>query len=187
MKICKKMITIFITLIILLYSIIPPKNIYAEEVSGLTQDKAGEILATFAVDFYNRYGEQTEYCNDGDLLYEHRKQAYNGNMVNGKYHMDCVGWINFAIHHSLNMNTASGGYSSGFAVPPENNTTGFRDGFECVYGNERGGSTISKDTIVKIAKPGDILFKNGQHVLLYIGNGNVIHCSGHGPYGSTRK
>lgn len=183
MKICKKTITIFLALIILLYSIIPPKIAYAEDVSGLTQDRAGEILATFAVDFYNRYGDQTEYC-DEDLLYEHRQQAYNGNMVNGKYHMDCVGWINFAVHHSLNMNTVSGGYSSGFAVPPGNMTTGFRDGFECVYGNEYGGSTISKDQIVANAKKGDILFKNGQHVLLYVGNGMVVHCNGRGPNGS---
>lgn len=104
MKICKKTITIFLMLIILLYSIIPPKTAYAEEVSGLTQGRAGEILAKFAIDFYERYGDQTKYSGR-DTCYSDRQQAYFGNMVNGKYRMDCVGWINFAVHHSLNMET----------------------------------------------------------------------------------
>lgn len=184
MKICKKIITIFLTLIILLYSIIPPKIAYAEEVSGLTQDRVGEILATFAVDFFTRYGSQTKYSG-GDTCYSDRQQAYNGNMVNGYYRMDCVGWINFAVHHSLSMDTGDGGYATGFAIPPGNNSTGFNYGFELVSGNQYGGY-ISKDEILSTAKPGDILFKNGQHVLLYVGNGMVVHCSGHGPYGSTR-
>lgn len=186
MKICKKTITIFLILVILLYSIIPPKTTYAEEVSGLTQDRAGEILATFAVDFFTRYGSQTKYSG-GDTCYSDRQEAYNGNMVNGYYRMDCVGWINFAVHHSLNMSTGDGGYSTGFAVPPGNNSTGFYYGFELVEGNSRGGTTISKNKIVETAKPGDILFKNGQHVLIYVGNSMVVHCSGHGPYGSTRR
>lgn len=73
-------------------------------------------------------------------------------------------------------------------MPPNNNTTGFKDGFECVYGNEKGGTIISKDTIVAVAKEGDILFRdsanNNKHVLLYVGNGMVIHCDGWGPNGS---
>lgn len=174
-----KKIIIIIAIICLLLSLFSCDNIsYAA-----TKTQIGNTIAEFSINFFNEYAKETKYSTN----FSYRQKAYNGEKVDGYYQMDCVGWINFAVHQSVGLDTGDKGYSQGFGVPPGNNTTGFHYGFELVEGNEAGGSTISKTKIKETAQPGDILFKNGQHVLIYVGDGKVIHSTGHGPHRGDDK
>lgn len=167
MKVIKR-IVVFITIVCITFSNIS----YA---SSMTQEKAGETLAEFAINFFNKYGSETKYYNEDDLL-EVRGRTYNGEKVNGAYQLDCVGWINFAVHQSLKMDTPAHGSTDGFAIPPKNNSPGFYHGFEFVTGSTNANNVLSRETVEKTVKPGDILFCNGQHVVLYVGNNKIIHC-----------
>ena len=167
MKVIKR-IVVFITIVCITFSNIS----YA---SSMTQEKAGETLAEFAINFFNKYGSETKYYG-GDDLFEVRGRTYNGEKVNGAYQLDCVGWINFAVHQSLKMDTPAHGSTDGFAIPPKNNSPGFYHGFEIVTGSTNANNVLSRETVEKTVKPGDILFCNGQHVVLYVGNNKIIHC-----------
>lgn len=180
MKICKKTITIFLTLIILLYSIIPPKATYAEE-NGPTlnsSEEAGQIIAQFAYDMVANHASETIY-DFGDYWEQigmgvnyGRKEACKGNKISGyaqgspdsnyelryvedKYFMDCVGFVNFCVHQSLNLNGAFG-EDHVFVAP-----TAIRS----VYFEDVTGQSL---------KPGDIIYSGG-HVMIYIGmNGQIF-------------
>ncbi len=177
MKICKKTITIFLILIILLYSIIPSKIAYAEDTGEYLSSsrEAGEIIAAFAKDMVEHHAAETIYdygeywpqvgmdSNYGRLM------AYQGTKVTGyaqgspssnyelryaedKYFMDCVGFVSFCIHHSLKIDGNSEG---NFVVP-----NGLRSSdFDYVT----DGSL----------QPGDILIRAGQHVMIYVEPGYV--------------
>lgn len=182
MKICKKTITIFLTLIILLYSIIPPKTAYAEE-NGPTLNssgEAGEIIAKFAYDMVLNHANETIY-DFGDYWIDPNNPYYNGtqnygrieaekeNKVSGyaqgsngtlkyaedKYFMDCVGFVSFCIHHSLNIN--------GPTLP---------DHVFVAPGGIR--SPLFEDVTGQSLKAGDVIYSSG-HVMIYIGiNGETF-------------
>lgn len=174
MKICKKTIIIFLVLIMLLYSIIPSKIAYAEDTGEYLSSsrEAGEIIAAFAKDMVEHHAGETIYdygeywpqvgmdSNYGRLM------AYQGTKVTGyaqgskgtlkyaedKFFMDCVGFVSFCIHHSLQINGNSEG---NFVVP-----NGLRSSdFDYVT----DGSLQS----------GDILIRAGEHVMIYVEPGYV--------------
>lgn len=76
----------------------------------------------------------------------------------------------------IKMDTPAHGSTDGFAIPPKNNSPGFYHGFEIVTGSTNANNVLSRETVEKTVKPGDILFCNGQHVVLYVGNNKIIHC-----------
>lgn len=176
MKICKKTITIFLTLIILLYSIIPPKTAYAEE-NGPTLNssgEAGQIIAQFAYDMVLNHANETIYDFGSNWSTENhgRIEAEKGNKVTGyaqgsqssnyelryaedKYFMDCVGFVSFCIHHSLNIDGP---------CPPDH-----------VFVAPRGiRSPLFEDVTGKTLQPGDIIYYEG-HVMIYLGiNGQTF-------------
>lgn len=182
MKICKKTITIFLILIILLYSIIPSKIAYAEE-NGPTlnsSEEAGEIIAKFAYDMVLNHANETIY-DFGDYWLDPNNPYYNGiqnhgrieaekgNKVSGyaqgsnettkyaedKYFMDCVGFVSFCIHHSLKID--------GPTLP---------DHVFVAPGGIR--SPLFEDVTGKTLQSGDIIYSSG-HVMIYIGmNGETF-------------
>lgn len=151
---------------------------------AITQDEAGQIIAQFAINFYDNYANETIYSltNYADNVNSHRAYAYRGQKISGnaelwgdkgyanftdKYAMDCVGFVSFCIHHSLHI-----GDSNVFTcfVTPQ---SGARNGFVQVTDGTR--------------KPGDILANSG-HVAVYIGNGVIIDSAAGGPnYSITKK
>lgn len=183
MKILKegfKKIAICIVIIYLLLSLLclDSSNIttvYATS-GTVTQEQAGNIIANWAISFFESQGSLTRYnYNSG------RDEAYAitkpGEYI---YNFECVGWVSFAIHHSLNL---SPGTFTCFGVPPGgSNNARFDNGFEQIAGDVTNPNiSLDKQELSKILKPGDILVKNGRHVLLYVGNDEVIHCAGGGP------
>ena len=196
MKILKegfKKIAICIVIIYLLLSLLclDSSNIttvYATS-GTVTQEQAGNIIANWAISFYETQGSLTHYSFSGG-----RDQAYAITEAGEyRYYFDCVGWVSFAIHHSLGIGSSSFTY---FAIPTStfNGNDGFYEGFEKIMGEDviqdNYASYVSKEEIKQNAKAGDILFKKPRpgeiygHVLIYIGNGEVIHSCGKGPVSS---
>ncbi len=163
-----------------------------EDVQALTQEEAGQYFAQFAINFFDNYADQTVYSLRG----ADRTAAYNGNTTNGKYAMDCVGWVSFVIHQSTNLNgneTNTGGDDNIYiyAQPGHRGSqrAGYFKGFSQIYGSMNSGHKLSLDELRNVLKPGDILLAARSHVLLYVGNGEIIHCTGSGPgasYGGNR-
>lgn len=129
--------------------------------AAVSKEDAGAAIASFAIDFYNKYGTRVHWydvnLNDASS-YGKRAAAYNeatvGSMAD--YYMDCVGWVSYAIHHATGLDDS--GPSSGrgsFVAPPG----GCGQYFEEVTGQD--------------LKPGDILC-NSHHVMIYVGNDKLI-------------
>lgn len=149
-------------------------------VQALTQDEAGQYIAEFAINFRDKYADQTIYS----WTNSHRFRAYNdvktsgnvgsGGALNGtsfqdKYAMDCVGWVSFAIHHALGINS---------------NITGSDDGYKFSYFVVPTSCTGTDLSIMERVngelKPGDIL-ANSHHVMVYVGNDTIVDSAGAGP------
>ena len=185
MKILKKTILILLISIMLLYSIIPSKTVYADDSETLSSSaEAGQIIANFARDMVENHAHETiydfgEYWKNPNNPYYNgtsnygRLMAYQGVKVTGyaqnadqdeekyakeKYFMDCVGFVSFCIHHSLGIN----GNADGNFVAPGN--PGKADGLRSSSFEYVGGPL----------QPGDILIRSGYHVMIYIADGYVV-------------
>lgn len=176
----KNIILVILILIIILISIFPPIISFGVEQTN-EQRIAGNTIAQFAENFYQNYKDKVKYCggdNGCNRCFENRKQMYDGKTLeDGFYYSDCVGWINFAVHQSIKIDTGGdSGSSCCFVSPSGGKQTGsVNEQFQIIKGSN-GGSALNKSDIISEAVPGDILIKCGQHVLLYVGDGQVIHC-----------
>lgn len=181
MKTLKKFIILTLIAIIFLYSIIPPKNIYAVPV-----EDAGEAIAKTAENWVNNHASETKYYNPkNDVVtdepsapqYEisqyHREQAYLGKQttINGetKYWMDCVGFASLVIHKATGLGQERFTY---FVGPEASSAT------NGVYPQVADYfRSIDRDRTT--AKRGDILIYS-NHVAIYLGDGKVAHSAGIG-------
>lgn len=128
---------------------------------AVSKEDAGSAIASFAIDFYNKYGTRVHWYDvnlSDPSSYGKRAAAYNEETVGSMsdYYMDCVGWVSYAIHHATGLDDS--GPSSGrgsFVAPPG----GCGQYFEDVTGQD--------------LMPGDILC-NSHHVLIYVGDDKVI-------------
>jgi len=149
---------------------------------AITQKEAGEIIAQFAINFFDNYASETVYSVKGwaDNVNGQRAYAYRGQKTSGeaepsdgmksrgmtsinytnKYSMDCVGFVSFCIHQALKLG--------------DNNT------FTCFVTPQSGGSNGFEKVTDGSRKPGDILATSG-HVAVYIGNGEIIDSAAAGP------
>lgn len=125
-------------------------------------DKAGQAIASFAIDFVEKgYGARVKWYDvnlSDPSSYGLRGQAYQETTVGSMdvYYMDCVGWVNYAVHHATGLDDPGvRAGSNGFVAPPG----GAGPYFDNVTGQD--------------LKPGDILC-NSHHVLVYVGNDKVI-------------
>lgn len=182
MKIINKLKILFILLMLFMCC----KKTYA-----ITQQEAGEIIAQFAINFYNNFADETIYSVTGytDNLNGQRAIAYiRGQKTSGlatpassmrsymkptrftnKYAIDCVGFVSFCIHHSLGIGNAN--RFTSFVLPTMYSQPS--QGFYKVTDGSR--------------KPGDILASSG-HVTVYIGNGEIIDSAGMGKnYSISRR
>lgn len=172
MKKFKKVIIVIVMFFIAL--------LFSNSSYAVTRERAGEALANFAKNFYQNYGDQTQYVSGENL--EKRETTYTGITVDGKYQFDCVGWVSFAVHQCLHIGNENFTY---FAVPPggDNVGVGFGNGFELIKGSYDTDKSIDRTEVEALVesgelKPGDILFcsPDGPHVVIYVGNGKIIHC-----------
>lgn len=156
MKIQEYLKRIFCT-IILIVLFVPALKVDA----AVSKEDAGAAIASFAIDFYNKYGTRVHWydVNLSDASsYGKRAAAYNEATVGSMqdYYMDCVGWVSYAIHHATGLDDSGPRSGQGsFVAPPG----GCGQYFEDVTGSD--------------LKPGDILC-NSHHVLIYVGNDKVI-------------
>lgn len=177
-KLTKKTIIIIAVFLILLTSVIPPKAIYA----AIDVVTAGETTSQFAINFYTDYKDDVVY-DAGDNYAVNRQKMYNGEKCSdGKFHCDCVGWINFVMHQSITLDTGGDeGAGSCFIVPrriergSESQNEFIHDNFEIIYGGYDTGKK-SVQEIIANAQPGDVILAD-LHVMLYVGNGEVVHCA----------
>ena len=173
-------------LLLIVFIFIAIYFIKSNSVQALTQEEAGKYIAEFAINFCDNYANQTIYSWT-DI---HRFRAYNdvktsgvvgsGGRLNGtpftdKYAMDCVGWVSFAIHHALGIDSnivgSADGYSFSFFVVPTSCTGTDLSVMERVSGD---------------IKPGDILV-NSHHVMVYVGNNTIVDSAGAGTGGAISK
>ncbi len=171
----KNKVKIFLTLVIMsaiVYFISP------SEINAMSADEAGMYIAQFSLNFAKAYGKETYYtvANYMDNVNSPRAYAYRGkkytmssNQASGKYFwLDCVGWVSMAIHRSLGI--GSNDTFTYWAVPTQ-------------YARINQGGFELLDFSESILKPGDILC-NSFHVMIYCGNGKIVHCDGAGPDGT---
>lgn len=134
--------------------------------AAVTKEKAGAAIASFAIDFYNKYGTRVQWYDvnlSDPNSYGKRAAAYNEATVGSMetYYMDCVGWVSYAIHHATGLDDSGPSSGMGSFVAP---------GSHGQYFEDVTGSSL---------QPGDIL-SNSHHVLIYVGNDKVVDSRGNG-------
>jgi len=143
----------------------------------VTQEDAGEAMATFAKNFASNYGAST--------IYGYAGLAYEGKKVGMKYQLNEEGWISFVVHNSLN-------YGTEFLrlfVRVYNKPTCV-DGFEFVLADKSVGinssnenlkkDKLTKEEIQSTIRNGDMIFDaNNKKVAIYVG-GDIIYCDNEG-------
>lgn len=157
--------------------------------AAVTKEAAGEAIASFAIDFYKKYGERVKYpksnvfAQRGGETYEAEPGALE------TYVLDCVGWVSYAVHHATGLTTpgiASG--DNGFVVP-ENPDYGSNIG---AWSNNLFEKVGTYGSVALM--PGDVL-ANSHHVMIYVGDTeaysaggfskasgpSIIDSRGHGP------
>ena len=178
-----KKITVIITLIVVLLTSFGQKGSLA-----LTQQEAGNAVVNAARNYMNTYGAETRYlvgisdeyfaaaapCRAATVFHQ-QKTSYRD--YGEAYWLDCASFVQLAFIRGISLDDIHGiihdetGNYVGFApgageeidIPP----------FERVEGD------------IANVKVGDVIF-NTHHVMIYAGNGNVIHCDGNGANNSGR-
>lgn len=162
----KDIATKIIAIIMIIYILCPYFTVDVE--AAVTQKQAAEAIASFAIDFFNKYGERVYYPDKGTDVYAQRggKTYEAGPGELDRYVLDCVGWCSYAIYHATGLdrdNVHDG--STGFVTPTQYSDF-FPELFEDVTGQE--------------LEPGDIL-ANYHHVMLYVGDDKLIDSRAGGP------
>ncbi len=152
-------------------------------VSALTQQEAGNALVNTARNYMNTYGDETEYlvgigsnfaaaaaCR-AKTVFDQQKSSYLD--YGEAYWLDCASFVQLVCIRGINLgkiysqiNDRSGnyvGFNPNTSMSDEVDTPPF----------ERVQGDISNVQV------GDIIF-NTHHVMIYAGNGYVIHCDGNG-------
>ena len=165
MEIKKIAIRILLILIPILCILLPTK------VSAMTSKEAGEYIGNYAINFDNSskadlvmYDKYYSVENPAD--WEKRAHIVNTGTVwpaTGRYDLECVGFVSMVIKQSIGLMSDDGSVergSSGYMAP--------------------GYAPDSQFEVVTNLQKGDIL-ANSHHVMVYVGGGMIVHCSGHGP------
>lgn len=130
----------------------------------------GEKIATYTKSFYEEYATECVY----DLNCERRAKAYNLEKVEGKFHMDCVGFTNLVVHQATGLELEDDGAYSFFVAP-------IMCGSDESPRASNGASIVSWSYEEEQLKPGDVLcVKNMQHIVIYVGNGEIIQITNEG-------
>lgn len=127
--------------------------------TGHTQQEAGETIAAWCIDFYNKHRGQCTYNWDDAVRGPTYEKSVSDSDKSTTYAFDCVGFVSFALHHAVNI---GGERFSCAVVPPNNNPWG-------VYWDELEKVSVP----LSQCQPGDVLIM-GHHVAIYVGDGKSI-------------
>lgn len=193
MKIFKKLIATILTIITILFCLIPSKGTFA---ATSNQNQVGQAIANTAIDFFNKYASETIY----DYGYNYwnsnagvevpdcwgRKMAYKNIMTSGnayrnlgngikepdpyekKFAIDCVGFVSMIVHEATGLGGSSFSY---FGVPQS------CSGNDYTHFDELSGVT---------PMAGDIICWGG-HVAIAISSTEMIDSANAGPKGAITK
>lgn len=162
----KKILKLNILLAIILCILCLSKS----EVFSMSQEEAGKHIANYAINFWEKHASQVVYSMD-------RSEAINGYpKSDGRYYMDCVGFSAMVINQALPEFKGQGRPSICGTHKDDSNQFWWPDLAECVV------DRLYQNDIAKLAQegklmPGDII-ANWHHVMVYVGNGKIIHCIG---------
>ena len=175
----KKMISIALIILIVLFMFVPNKSealVIGEGDRILTPEMVGQQIANWSKQFYNEHKDQCYYAYGES---QERINAYNAPINDTTtYGFDCVGWVSFAVHHA----TGLGGNSYKSFVIPQVEWTINKYGIFDIY-LQNVSIYNEADCQAMGVKPGDVLVKSnargGEHVGIYVGDNVVIHSTGH--------
>lgn len=175
----KKMVSIALIILIVLFMFVPNKSealVMGEGEGVLSPETVGRQIANWSKQFYNEHKDQVYYDNTFGTP---REIAYNAPIDDTtKYYVDCVGWVSFAVHHA----TGLGGNTYKSFVIPQVEWTINKYGIFDIY-LQNVSIYNEADCQALGVKPGDILVKStdrgGEHVGIYVGDNVVIHSAGH--------
>lgn len=156
-KALKKIVIVFI-IELMIINFFAQSFCKVEAKTGQSAKQAGETIAAWAIDFYEKHESQCVYQLEG------RENTYimgvSDNDKTSTYYFDCVGFVSFAVHHAIGLNSdwTIYGTPSQYGLPDN-------QAFQKV-------ETKSKTMAGAVSEllPGDIVVCYG-HVFLYLGNG----------------
>lgn len=160
----KKFLTIILISLVLI-GFVAQSYCIVEAQTGQTAAMAGDTIAAFALDFYEKHRLQAVYEED-PIHTKMRETTYTYDCSDDdlatQYIFDCVGFVSYVYYHAVGYGYKEFTY---FATPQSG-----------VYGNMQ---KINTDSDVNTAIdnggiiPGDIIVMNG-HVSIYVGDGKTI-------------
>lgn len=174
MKIIRKMF-VTISIIILILTSFGGNKAFA-----VSQDTVGLTVVQAAISYMQQYGSETLYStadyNRGQTVFYQKKT--NGRFGYG-YYLDCASFVQLAFIRGISIEKH---------YPKYNDPSGAYTGFNPSATTPSGQIDIPPFEVVKggvnSVKPGDVVMTrhaNGYgHVMLYTGDGYVIHCDGNG-------
>ena len=162
----KKLFTIILISLVLI-SFVTQSYFKVDAKTGYSAQEAGETIAAWALEFYNKHKDQCTY-EEYPLSTGYRNLTYNypvsDDDLDTNYLFDCVGFVSFAYHQSIGY----GGESFTTICTPD------RNGSQTKV-NTSWLNHIDTDGDIEVAiaadlMPGDIIVM-GNHVSIYVGNG----------------
>ena len=169
---------------ILLAVIICILLLFQNKVFALSQEEAGQYIANYARNFYDKHATDVTYCSDGSL-YSHRAMAYKDETVDGKLHLECMGFASYVVYKSLHLSypcVLNGNHGFvhhfGYGHPGDYTDECGGHGFRLVQ------SGLNYTNVCDYAKPGDLLV-NKHHVMVYVGDGKIVHSMNYPLYCDT--
>jgi hypothetical protein len=191
-EITKKILIIFMIICTILPSLVSPIVLAAEDEVILTQERAGNYAASFAINFYNNWSSMEHGYKDEDksgTSFDPMKAIYstNYNIPNegdSIYYLSKESWIDFVYTNALSL--------SGSQLPTRNiGAAGAYDQIKVddlktdLLKSEDDKSNANKEehkTIVELMNagkiiPGDILITSEKDYLLYVGGTRVIYAT----------
>lgn len=163
MKNKKIAIRILLILISILCILLPTK------VSAMSQAEAGQYIANYAKNFFNTRGSATRYYADGNFMETRGYSTRTGEPwpYTKTYLFDCMGFLSMVVRQSTGViidNIDSGATS--YIWPS---------------GIDEGEDPSNRMIVEKVTsgelQPGDLI-RNSHHVMIYVGEGKIIHCDG---------
>ena len=181
MKKLNKILLLTVAVIVCIL-LLPGNEVFAEKPfenmsDEQAQQEAGRYIASFASNFWNSRRNEVTYDHDlsiSDGTYWRRDvdHGLTGNKLDGQYlYLECTGWCNFAVYNALHLQDSDVlDGSNGYALPLDcdYNSASF-------YQVTRG---LSQSQVQNYAQPGDII-ANRHHVMIYAGDGIIIHSDGY--------
>lgn len=150
----------------------------------LTADQAqwAQMIIEKAMEIYEKYNGDFSYMSPSEaaaLGINPRVLAYNGQMYNGKYQIDCNAFVSIVLNKALGIGVETANSVSDFQFVRPNSSTGewipVKDNISQI------ATGLTLDQALALAQPGDILGSVGDgstHVQIYAGNGVIIDNGG---------